>query len=53
MQISAGIAAQLAATKQNFALSSIKQSAEADKAVANVLAESVDNVRGKNLDIRV
>jgi len=32
MQISAGIAAQLAVTKQNVALSVIKQSAESDKA---------------------
>jgi len=53
MQISAGIAAQLAVTKQNVALSVIKQSAESDKAVANILAETVDSARGQNLDIRV
>lgn len=52
MEISAGIAAQLAITKQNVALSVIKQSAEADQAVANILEASIDAFKGQNLDIR-
>lgn len=53
MQISSAIAAQLAITQQNVALSVIKQSAEADQAVAQILEASVDSQRGQNLDIRV
>lgn len=54
----AGIAAQQAITKQNVALNVIKQSADADKAVAGILQQSADNIaaqtgRGTNVNIRV
>ncbi len=37
----AGIAAQQAQLQQNVALSTIKSSAEADRAIANILTEAV------------
>ncbi|MCB9965457.1 MAG: hypothetical protein H6855_05195 [Rhodospirillales bacterium] len=40
----AGIAAQQALTQQAVALETVKKSAEADRALANILAETVDNV---------
>ena len=42
--IPAGIAAQQALTQQAIALETVKKSNEADQAIANLLAESVDNV---------
>lgn len=37
----AGIGAQQALTQQNFVLSAVKQSAEADQAIANILDQTV------------
>ena len=37
----AGIAAEQAIVKQNMAMSVLKQSAQADKAIANILEQSV------------
>jgi len=56
--IPAGIAAEAALTRQNVALSVVKQSAEQDKAVANILDQAVQdasssNGRGQNIDILV
>ncbi len=42
--IPAGIAAQQALTQQAIALETVKKSAEADQAIANLLADAVDNV---------
>ena len=42
--IPAGIAAQQALTQQAIALETVKKSNEADQAIANLLAEAVDNV---------
>ena len=39
-----GIAAQQAQLQQNVALSVVKSSAEADRAIANILAESASSV---------
>lgn len=52
----AAISAQMAITQQNAAMSMIKSSANADRAVVNMLQELVDNVpvssaRGGNLNI--
>jgi hypothetical protein len=49
------IAAELALTRQNVALSVVKASAEADKAVANILDQAVQNApvsssRGVNVN---
>ncbi|MBL4804509.1 MAG: hypothetical protein JKY71_06550 [Alphaproteobacteria bacterium] len=55
--VPAGIAAQAAITQQNVALSVIKQNAQADQAIAAILAESAETVaaatRGNNVNIRV
>ncbi len=55
--IPAGIAAQTALLQQNVALSVIKQNAQADQAIAAIVAESADTIaaaaRGKNVNIRV
>jgi hypothetical protein len=52
-----GIAAQMALNQQNVALSVIKQAADADKAIANILQTAADSVpastsRGGNVNIR-
>lgn len=53
----AGIAAQTALLQQNVALSVIKQNAQADQAIAAIVAESAETVaaaaRGQNVNIRV
>ena len=54
--ISAGIQANVALTRQAIALETVKKSAEAERAIANVLDEAVgsvpsSSVRGSNLDI--
>ena len=55
----AAIGAELAIARQNVALSLVKQSAQADQAVANILTESAENLkalsgsRGSNVNIRV
>lgn len=49
MDIPSGIAAQQAILQQNIALSVIKQSADADKAIANILAEAVQSVPSGSL----
>ncbi len=41
MEIPPDIAAQAALTRQNIALSVIKSAAEADKAIANILEQSL------------
>ncbi len=41
MEIPADIAAQAALTRQTVALSVLKSSADADKAIANILEESL------------
>lgn len=44
VSLPAGIAAQQAQLQQNVALSAIKSSAEADRAIAEILAESTSSV---------
>ncbi len=55
--VPAGIAAQTALLQQNVALSVIKQNAQADQAIAAIVAESAETVaaaaRGQNVNIRV
>jgi hypothetical protein len=51
----AGIEAQFAQTQLNVGLANIKANAEADKAIANILEQAVENVptssfRGTNLN---
>ncbi len=58
MDISSGIAAQLAQTRSELATNAVKQSAEQDRQIAEVLdtaASSVPNspVRGTNVNIKV
>lgn len=50
------LAAEAALTRQNIALSVIKQSADQDKAIANILEKAVDSIpkhgsRGVNLNV--
>ena len=50
------IAAEAAITRQNVALSSIKRNADAEKQIANLLEQAIDNVptsplRGSRLNI--
>jgi hypothetical protein len=40
----AGIAVQQALTQQAVALETVRQSAEADRAIANILSETITNV---------
>ena len=54
--IPAGIAAEAAITRQNVALSVIKQNADQSKAVANILEQAVQNApadgsRGTKVDL--
>jgi len=54
--IPAGIAAEQAILRQNVALSVVKASADADQAMANLLAESaqsapISGTRGTNVNI--
>jgi len=55
-EISAGIAAQQAMLRQNVALSVIKQNANQEKQIANILQQAVEAVpagssRGTNVNI--
>ncbi len=56
-QIPAAIGAQLAIARQDVALSFVKQSAQADQAVAGILEQAADNLaavtgsRGTNVNI--
>ena len=57
MSIPATIAADQAIAKQNFALSTIKASAEADQAIAGILEDAarsapVSSIRGSNVNIQ-
>ncbi len=57
MDATSGIAAQVAQTRQNVALSAVKSNADAAQRVADILQESAasvpsSSVRGVNLDIR-
>ncbi len=57
MEASSAIAVQIAQSRSDFALSSIKQNADAEKNVANMLqsaASSVPNspIRGLNVNIK-
>ena len=54
--IPAGIAAEQAITRQNIALSVVKAAADADQAIANILADSarsapISGTRGSNVNI--
>jgi hypothetical protein len=54
MEIPADIAAQAAMTRQNIALSVIKQNAEAEKAIVNILDQSLSvgpAARGSNVSL--
>lgn len=56
MEVSAGIAAQLAMTRQAVALSVIKQNAQAQQQIASILQQAVENVpastvRGASVNI--
>ena len=51
--IPAGIAAEQALTRQAIALETVKKSAEADRAIANILTASIDSSRGSNVNISV
>lgn len=56
--IPAGIAAEAALTKQNVALSVIKQNAEQDKAIAGILEDAarsapLSGARGSNVNLVV
>jgi hypothetical protein len=55
MDIPAGIAAQMAMTRQNIALSVIKSSANQDQAIASILEQAVQSApvggsRGTNVN---
>lgn len=57
-EVPATLAANLAITRQNIAISTIKQSAQNDRLIANILDESIQNVptspiRGANVNISV
>lgn len=57
MDAASGIAAQVAQTRQNVALSAVKSNANAAQAVADILQESASSVpsssvRGVNVDLR-
>ena len=58
MEIASGLAAQLAQTRSELATNAVRQSAEQDRRIADVLdtaASSVPNspVRGTNVNIKV
>ena len=57
MEASSGIAAQIAQSRNNVALSAIKQNAEAEKQIADVLQSAASSVpgspvRGVNVNIK-
>jgi len=56
MEINSAVAAQIAQTRQNSSTSFIRQNAQADQQIANVLDASISRVpgspvRGVNVDI--
>jgi hypothetical protein len=58
MDAASGIAAQIAQTRQNVAFSAIKQNAQAEQQIADILQQSSDAtavpnspVRGTNVDL--
>jgi len=52
MDIPSSIGAKMATTQQNVALSVIKQSAQADKQIANMLEQAISPAsRGGNVNI--
>lgn len=58
MDAASGIAAQITQTRQNVALGAIKQNAQAEAQIADILTESAQNtavpnspVRGTNVDL--
>jgi hypothetical protein len=53
MELPAGIAAQAAITQQNVALSVIKQAAQADRQIANILENAIQNVPTSRLGSNV
>ncbi len=60
MDIPAALAAQSAVTRQNIGLAVVKQAAQSEQAVANIIQEAVENSpvassngRGSNIDILV
>ena len=60
MDIPAALAAQSAIARQNVGLAVVKQAAQSDQAVANIVQEAVENSplasengRGGNIDILV
>jgi len=58
MEIPASIAVEAAITRQNVALSVIKQAAQADRQIAGILEDAIKNVptssfRGGSLNISV
>ena len=57
MEISSGIAAQIAQSRYNFSLDAVKQNAEAERQVADLLQSSLSSVpgspvRGTNVNIK-
>lgn len=55
--VPAAIAAEAAILRQNVALSVVRQSAEADQAIANIIQQSAENIavnasRGNTVNIR-
>ena len=56
MELSSGVAAQIAQSRYNFSLDAVKQNAEAEKQVADLLQSSLSSVpgspiRGTNVNI--
>ncbi len=57
MEASSGIAAQIAQTRNEFALNAIKQTAESDKKIADLLQSAAASIpgspiRGTNVNIK-
>ena len=62
MEIASGLAAQLAQTRSDLATNAVKQSAEADQEIADLLQDSLQSaassipgspIRGTNVNIKV
>lgn len=57
MDATSGVAVQIAQSRSNFALSAIKQNAQAEKQVANMLQTAISSVpsspiRGINVNVK-
>ena len=57
MEIAAGIAAQIAQTRSEVALSAIKQNADTEKQIANLLESAISSIptspiRGTNVNVK-